>query len=76
MTQDASNKKRVSLKKAVAALETLLAELEELPEATDEKLAESRTVDGMRKQLQGMVLTMKGACQGRNGQDDFSFPSA
>lgn len=76
MTQDAPDKKRISLEKAVAALEALLAELEQLPAATDDRLPESRTVDGMRKQLQGMVLTMKGACQGRDGQDDFSFPRA
>jgi hypothetical protein len=66
--------KRVSLKKAVAALQKLLRELEALPAA--KAAVEGRTVEGLRKQIEGMVLTMEGACQGRNGGDDFSFPSA
>jgi hypothetical protein len=68
------NGRKVSLKKAVAALETLIQEIEALPAAKDAKAKESQTVEGMRKQLAGMVLSLKGAC-GRNG-DDFSFPSA
>lgn len=69
-------KKRVSLKKAVAAIEKLLAELDELPAAKDPKDPDARVVNGMRKQLEGMRLTMTGACHGGGGQDDFSFPSA
>ena len=75
MTQVPDDKKRVSLKKAVAALDQVLEELNALP-VSDQKDPESRVVDGMRKQLEGMMLTMRGACQGRDGQDDFSFPSA
>lgn len=66
--------RRVSLKKAVAALRTLLRELDTLPAAR--AAAEERSVEGLRKQIEGMVLTMEGACQGRDGGDDFSFPSA
>lgn len=72
MAQD--HKKRVSLKKAVAALETLLSELDELPAEKDLTTGDDR-VEGMRQQLRGMVLTMKGACHSRDGQTDFSFPS-
>ena len=66
--------KQVSLKKAVAALRKLLRELDALPAAR--AAAEGRTVEGMRKQLEGMVLTLEGACAGRDGSSDFSFPSA
>jgi hypothetical protein len=69
-------KKRVSLKKAVAALDTLLKELNELPAASDPDDPDARVVEGMRKQVEGMTLTMRGACEGRGGQDDFSFPGA
>ena len=66
--------KQVSLKKAVAALQKLLRELDTLP--TTRAAAEGRTVEGLRKQLEGMVLTLEGACAGRGGSADFSFPSA
>lgn len=71
MTQEGS-RKHVSLKKAVDALETLLSELDTLP---GKELASSdkKEVDGLRKQVEGMVLMMKGAC-GRRGQEDFAFP--
>ncbi len=69
-------KKRVSLKKAVKALDTLLKELNDLSAASAPEDANTRVVDGMRKQIEGMALTMRGACEGQGGQDDFSFPSA
>ena len=72
----AKGKKRVSLKKAVAALETLVEELNALPAASDADDPDARVIDGMRKQVEGMALTMRGACEGRGGQDDFSFPGA
>lgn len=65
---------RVSLKKAVSALQKLLRELDALP--AGRAAAEERSVEGLRKQIEGMVLTMEGACQSGAGTDDFSFPSA
>jgi phage shock protein A len=67
---------KVSLKKAVKALETLIKEMDRLPAAQDARRKHHTAVEGMRKQLEGMVLTLKGACQGRSAQDDFSFPGA
>ena len=72
MNDESKKDKKVSFKKAVKALDDLVKELDQLPAATDARRKDHRTIDGLRKQIEGMSLMLRGSCG--KGQDDFSFP--